>query len=542
MKKVIVLVLVIILAFSSFSLTAFAYTNHISDNETPIFNGATPNNIFGDLLNWNGIVFGNVNNLNSVEGTLAIENNISNSTTGLSVNGGIDGLNPASTEDVALLIGGNANINGYGNVWGQTVISNKDNNTYNLSNITPSRPDGWPREYTIANSSQYFSDARNTAYAAKTAIGALSVNGTYDVVKEENTVYKFKGNPEANILVYNIDESVFNSYRFDFNIADNQTIILNFTASDAITMNYGAWSINGIDSLQNLPYLKGYNRNIIINIANAQTLEMENCDMYGTLLAPDTILTGHDGYVCGTSILKGINNNQGWNGFGLLLGGNSNFIPSISAETSNVKKGNIRIDVPLKMAVSFEDGSVYYGGEMKDIVYDKEYCFQMCAVNWSNGIFDDNNGLKGTVVYRMEVVDNNKFNKLAAAAKENPSKYTIKGIDVIDNEAKKIFINGDAENAHLETDVNNFFMAYKFYFTGEDYNHQTGIDKVIYNTGGNGKYDKPLESLSVNLPLGTTITAKAYNNYEYLGQENVLISIDEKNPDLSYKDFYWNFK
>ena len=163
MKKVIVLVLVIILAFSSFSLTAFAYTNHISDNETPIFNGATPNNIFGDLLNWNGIVFGNVNNLNSVEGTLAIENNISNSTTGLSVNGGIDGLNPASTEDVALLIGGNANINGYGNVWGQTVISNKDNNTYNLSNITPSRPDGWPREYTIANSSQYFSDARNTA-------------------------------------------------------------------------------------------------------------------------------------------------------------------------------------------------------------------------------------------------------------------------------------------------------------------------------------------------------------------------------------------
>ena len=55
-------------------------------------------------------------------------------------------------------------------------------------------------------------------------------------------------------------------------------------------MNDGAWSINGVDKLQNLPYLKGYNRNIIINIANAQELELNNCDMYGTLLAPNTVL------------------------------------------------------------------------------------------------------------------------------------------------------------------------------------------------------------------------------------------------------------
>ena len=212
---------------------------------------------------------------------------------------------------------------------------------------------------------------------------------------------------------------------------------------------------------------------------------------------------------------------------------------NIKSSQAEGEKGNLRIDVPLKMAVIFDDGSVYYGGEMKEVSFNREYRFQMCAVNWSNDIFDDNNGLRGTVVYKMELVHNNEFKELAKAAKENPDKYTVKGIDIIDNIDKKIIINGDAVDTHLETDVNNFFMAYKFHFNGEDYNRQTGIDKVIYNTGGNGKYDKPLESLSVNLPLGSTITAKAYKNYEYIGQEDIFITIDEENPEESYKDYNW---
>ena len=62
-------------------------------------------------------------------------------------------------------------------------------------------------------------------------------------------------------------------------------------------------------------------------------------------------------------------------------------------------------------------------------------------------------------------------------------------MDVIDNVEKKIVINCDAADAHLETDVNNFFMAYRFSFEGQNYNKKTGIEKVI-NT--------PVESLSVN--------------------------------------------
>ena len=542
MKKVISLMLVILLAFSVCSITAFAQVN---DGDTLVFQPATENNAFGELLNWNGIVFEDVSNINSVEGTFAVGGNVVNSSTGLSINGGIDGLNPSITEDVSFLVNKNVVVNGYGNVWGQTVIGNKDGNTYNLSNITPSKPDGWPRGYTVANSSQYFEDAKNTAYNVKNAVEALTTNGSYEILEEGNTVYNFKGDKSADVLIYNITESNFNSYRFDFNIADNQTVILNFTAPNKIQMNDGAWSINGVDKLQNLPYLKGYNRNIIINIANAQELELNNCDMYGTLLAPNTVLKGTNGYVCGTSILKSIDCPQGWNGFGLLLGGNSNYIPLISNSNNNDNddnKGNLRIDAPHKMAVVFEDGSTYYGGEMKEIAFNKEYHFQMCTINWSNDTFDDNNGLKGTVVYTMEVVHNNEFKELASLAKADPDKYTVKGIDIIDNVNKKIIVNGDAEDAHLETDVNNFFMAYRFYFTGENYNHQTGIDKVIYNTGAEtGKYNKPLESLSVNLPLGTTVTAKAYQNYEYIDQADILITKDEENPDLCYKDYYWNF-
>ena len=202
--------------------------------------------------------------------------------------------------------------------------------------------------------------------------------------------------------------------------------------------------------------------------------------------------------------------------------------------TINEDKTTIRIDAPRKMAVKFEDGSVYYGGEMKEVVFGQEYLFQMCTVNWDNGLYDGNgNGLCGTVVYRMKVVHLKEFNALKASIAGN-SRYTVKGIDIIDNEAKTIIINGDDSNAHLETDVNNFFMAYRFHFTKGDYNKQTGIVGVI-NT--------PLESLSVNLPLGATVTCDAYSNYGKIASANVFI--ENSNYDNVYltsvNDYTWDY-
>lgn len=213
--------------------------------------------------------------------------------------------------------------------------------------------------------------------------------------------------------------------------------------------------------------------------------------------------------------------------------------PTAPAEpVVEVEKVSIRIDAPKKMAVAFEDGTVCYGGEMKEFEVDKEYRFQMCSVNWDNGIFDGaDNGIRGTVVYRMIAVHQKKFLELSAHAKEEPERYTVKGIDIIDNVDKIIIVNCDAKDTHLETDVNNFFMAYRFH--GDiDYktNLKTGIEKVI-NT--------PVESLSVNLPLGSTIACKAYNGDEVVDKADVLVTNNSGtgiyyNQELSsVNDFKW---
>ncbi len=551
MKKLLSLIIAAILLITAFCLPVNASVGHVNAGDTLSFNGATSSNAFGDLLDWTGIVFENANSIIDVEGTLAVGGDF-NSTNGLSVNGGAYGLSPASTEDVAFLVNGNAKISGYGNVWGQTVIGNSDGNTYRLSNVTPSGITNG--KYTVANSTQYFADAKSTAAAVKTAVQDLSVNGVCDI---SNGIYKFNGNSNENVLVYNVDDSTINSYLFDFTIAEGQTIVVNFTASDSIKFKYGAYKING---KMDPNYLRKFNRNIIINVVNATEIEMTYTELYGILLAPDANLTGRGSNVCGTSILNGL---TGSNGFEIHEGYNNSFIPAVpvsasasagqssetSPETSSeatpeisseeaAETVSIRIDTPKKMAVAFVDGTVYYNGDMKDVVVGREYPFQMCAVNWDNGKYDENgNGIRGSVVYRMKVVHQNEFNELARAAKANSERYTVKGIDIIDNENKTIIVNCDASDFHLETDVNNFFMAYRFHFANGDYKKTTGIQNVI-NTS--------LESLSVNLPAGSTITCNAYVGGDMVDSDNVFITnnsgegIYEDEYLTSVNDYTWN--
>jgi choice-of-anchor A domain-containing protein len=517
MKKTLSVILAAIVAVPAVCLPVSAHANHVNDGDTLSFNGATATNAFGDLLDWNGVVFGDANNIIDLEGSLAVGGSFS-SPRGLSVNGGAYGSQNLTTEDVAFLVNGNVNISGYGSVWGQTVVGNADGNTYHLSNVTPSATTNG--QFAVADSSRYFADAKNTAYAVKAAVDALPVNG---VCHAAYGTYTFVGDADAKTLVYNVDDANISSYIFDFTIAEGQTVVVNFTTSDTLRFKYGAVRINGKSDQQ---YLRQFNRNIILNVVSADKIEMTGCELYGTLLAPDAELIGNDANVCGTSILNGLTGNGG---FELHVGYNNSFIPAVSASTSPAgdpadptdpaeeqgEKVSIRVDAPLKMAVAFEDGTVCYGGEMKEFVYGKEYLFQMCSVNWENGVFDGgDNGIRGTVVYRMTVVHQNEFNELAKAAMEDPERYTVKGIDIIDNAEKKIIVNGDAKDTHLETDVNNFFMAYRFHFTGQDYNKKTGIDHVI-NT--------PLESLSVNLPLGTTVSCNAYIGNEKVDSADVFI-------------------
>ena len=233
-----------------------------------------------------------------------------------------------------------------------------------------------------------------------------------------------------------------------------------------------------------------------------------------------------------------------------ISGAYSHFVKEISSNSSKPsepvippsedgEKVNIRIDTPKKMAVRFADGSVYYDGDMKNVEVGKEYTFQMCTVNWENGIYDEaGNGLAGSVVYTFKAVHRDEFNALREEALENPERYTVKGIDIIDNDAKTIIVNCDASDFHLETDVNNFFVAYRFHFAKGDYNKQTGIENVV-NT--------PLESLSVNLPVGTTIKCDAYKAFEKIATENIFITGNNGKGEYaeaylsSVNDYTWNY-
>ncbi len=213
-----------------------------------------------------------------------------------------------------------------------------------------------------------------------------------------------------------------------------------------------------------------------------------------------------------------------------------------------VQMTSLGIVTPLAMAVRFEDGSVYYSGDTVEIEIGKDYHFQMCCVDWStrdanaekkihrpyevftpeHGIYSDEGiGLAGTVVYTVRVSD----------------RYDERSYD----EATKTFVLPKGDKV-LRTDVNKCFMAYRFWFQGSQYDKQTGIDNVVYDTGiehentlEDFRYNKPLESLSVNLPLGSTVTAKAYKSYQYVGEADVFVKIDEEYPDRCYTDYYWEY-
>ncbi len=180
--------------------------------------------------------------------------------------------------------------------------------------------------------------------------------------------------------------------------------------------------------------------------------------------------------------------------------------PNIDSENS-IQMG---IVTPKKMSVRFEDGKIYKTGDTLVLETGKDYKFQMCSNDWDTDTYtDDGHGIAGTVVYTVRV--STKFNERSYDA----ATHTF------------VLPKGDPV---LRTDVNKCFMAYKFHFK-TDYNKQTGIKQVV-NT--------PLESLSVNLPLGSTITADAYKAMTYNTSANVFVENDE-DMTLSYTTYNWGF-
>jgi len=150
--------------------------------------------------------------------------------------------------------------------------------------------------------------------------------------------------------------------------------------------------------------------------------------------------------------------------------------------------------IPKRMSVRLEDGTILKNGDSFTMKEGGTVRFQMCTNNWDTDRYtDDGEGIAGTKVYTFTHVK----------GKENV----------------------------LRVDTNSYFMAYRFHFKNGDYNKQTGIGKVL---------SVPLESLSVNLPLGSIITVSAYQN-ETAQLENADIFIETaEDKTLSYTDYFWN--
>lgn len=185
--------------------------------------------------------------------------------------------------------------------------------------------------------------------------------------------------------------------------------------------------------------------------------------------------------------------------------------PTIKPGTGTNDSIKVSVVTPKRMSIRLEDGTVLKTGDSFDYIIGAEVKFQMCSNNWDNDTYDDNgNGIAGTVVYTFRV--SNSFTERSY----DPEAHSF------------VAPKGDPV---LRTDTNKCFMAYRFYNKKGNYNKQTGIKQVV-NT--------PLESLSVNLPLGSTITADGYKAMSYVLSDNVFIETND-DKTICYKDYYWNY-
>jgi hypothetical protein len=161
-------------------------------------------------------------------------------------------------------------------------------------------------------------------------------------------------------------------------------------------------------------------------------------------------------------------------------------------EPISTDKVAITVAIPRRMSVRLENGTILKNGDKFNMPKFGTVKFQMCTNNWDTDTYtDDGQGIAGTKVFE----------------------YThFKGKDLF-----------------LRVNTNKYFMAVRFSFAKGNYNKQTGINQVL---------STPLESLSVNLPLGSTITADAYIALGKVNTTNLFVET-AADKTISYTDYIW---
>ena len=259
---------------------------------------ATEDNLLGDAANWNGFILGDVTNAVDFEGTIAIKGNLS--ANGLTVNSVANNVYHENTDDITLLVGGDININGSGSVWGSTATSNETVTNYQLSNVTESEQTTQGK-YLVVDSTQYFTDAEKTLKDANKTIASKEANANY--TNNGYGSYNFEGNSSEKELVYTVTENDFYNYNMNFNIDDDQTVVVNLVSDEDINFTNGSVSINGN---KDDSYLRDNSGKITINVVNSSNVNVSSTAIYGNFIAPNSDMVGLNANICGTTVVNNL--------------------------------------------------------------------------------------------------------------------------------------------------------------------------------------------------------------------------------------------
>lgn len=151
-------------------------------------------------------------------------------------------------------------------------------------------------------------------------------------------------------------------------------------------------------------------------------------------------------------------------------GGNTDTQPSDGEVT-------ITAVVARRMSIRLEDGRILKSGDKFNMPKYGTIRFQVCTNNWDTNTYtDDGQGLAGPVVYEF-------------THKKNKELY-------------------------LRVDNDRYFMPVRFHFEKGDYSKLTGVDQVL---------STPLESLSINFPLGATVNVKAFVKSQVVDSQNIFV-------------------
>jgi len=168
--------------------------------------------------------------------------------------------------------------------------------------------------------------------------------------------------------------------------------------------------------------------------------------------------------------------------------------PTSPSNPSNPGSGDdqgmvtITVTVARRMSIRLEDGRILKNNDKFTMPKYGTIRYQICTNNWDTDTYsDDGLGICGNQVFEY-------------THQKNKEKY-------------------------LRVDNLKHFMPVRFSFAKGNYNKQTGIDKVL---------STPLESLSVNLPLGATVTVKAYVKNNLVETTNIFV-------DSNLEWHYWNY-